>query len=182
MLCEEHRAIWRALTCLERAADRLDRGRAVRAGLLGDLADFIRYFGDGLHHRKEERAFFPLVYAAGIPSGGLSEQLALAEHEDAKRFATGLRRDARRLAAGDEASAAEIVANIAAFSSQLRQHIFREDMLFMLARRHLDRQQQLELAGAFSDMDHEWRSRREKYLKLLARVEQELEEPSPALA
>lgn len=181
-LSEDHLVIERAVACLELAAHRLDTGEAVRLGLFVDIADFIRDFADGCHHRKEEEALFPALEAAGLPRDGGPVGVMLSEHEEGRRLAAALRSAAETLAAGDESAARDVVENAEGYAALLRRHIFKEDnVLFMMAQQVLGPEKQAALAGAFERIERECEGVRAKYLTLVDALVLELDR-SPATA
>jgi hemerythrin-like domain-containing protein len=80
VLRDEHRLILRALVTLENAAGRLEAGHALPEGLWAGIIDWLRGFADRTHHAKEERALFPAMLKAGVPSGGGPIDVMLEEH------------------------------------------------------------------------------------------------------
>jgi hemerythrin-like domain-containing protein len=129
ILRDEHRIILRALDALEVAARRLRAGTALPDGWWREIADWLAAFADRTHHAKEERALFPAMVAAGLPSGDGPIGTMLAEHVEGR----ALLRAMADADAGGRADAAERYLDL------LRAHIDKENgVLFPLAEALLD--------------------------------------------
>jgi hemerythrin-like domain-containing protein len=156
LLSHDHRVIERVLTALETAAGRLREGAAVPPAFFLGVADLIKGFADGCHHRKEEEHLFPAMEEAGFPRSGGPIGVMLAEHDDGRRYTAGLRKAAERLAGGDASAAAAVVENAEAYAGLLRQHILKEDnVLFVMAKRALSPEKLDELTAAFEQVERE---------------------------
>jgi hemerythrin-like domain-containing protein len=177
ILSAEHRVIERVLASLEQAAQRVDRGEAVRPGFFSDAADFVKGFADGCHHRKEEGVLFPAMEAAGIPRNGGPIGVMLTEHEEGRAFTSGMRSAAQRLEDGDATARPDLVRNALAYVELLRQHILKEDsVLFPMADHVIPAHQQGAVSAAFDRIEHEETGEgvHEKYLALAEKLEREV--------
>lgn len=156
ILMEEHRVIERVLAAMEIASHRLVSGESIRERFFLDVADFIRGFADGRHHRKEEGVLFPAMESAGVLKVGGPIGVMLAEHEEGRRLARAMRAAAERLQAGETLAKEAIAANARGYVALLRQHIAKEDnVLFPMADRVIPTADQLGLIEAFERVEQE---------------------------
>jgi hemerythrin-like domain-containing protein len=182
-LSEDHRLIERLLTCLETAAARLRAGEAVRPEIFLTAGEFVRHFADGCHHRKEEEALFPALEAAGVPRYAGPIGVMLSEHDDGRRYTSAMCAGAEMLAAGNRTATAEVARSAEAYTALMRQHIYKEDnVLFQIARRILQAQQQAALAQAFDEIEADAAGAYARYEALVQALEQELACGSAAAA
>lgn len=176
ILSSEHRVIERVITALERAADRLENGEAVRPGFFLDAAQFIKGFADGCHHRKEEGVLFKAMVENGLPVRGGPVAAMLAEHEQGRAFTRGMSTAAGQLQNGQEEAKTALLDNARAYAGLLRQHIHKEDnILFPMADRVIPAGQHQAVAEGFERVEHEETGEgiHEKYLALAEALESE---------
>jgi hemerythrin-like domain-containing protein/NAD-dependent dihydropyrimidine dehydrogenase PreA subunit len=177
ILMEEHRVIERVLTSLDTAANRLDRGEAVRPGFFLDAADFVKGFADGCHHKKEEGVLFEAMVDSGLPRQAGPIAVMLAEHEQGRAYTRNMRGAAQKLEAGDQAARAQVVENARGYVTLLRQHIGKEDqVLFPMADHVIPLSKQDQVAEDFERVEHEETGEgvHEKYLALAGALEREV--------
>lgn len=180
LLSQDHRIIERVLASLDQAANRLEAGAAVRPSYFTDVADFIKGFADGCHHRKEEEYLFPAMEEAGFPRFGGPIGVMLADHDEGRRYTASLRTAAERLAAGDRTALTDVVENARNYVGLLRQHIMKEDnVLFMMAKRALSPETQDGLLEAFRQIDRD-DAKRAQWIALAETLEQEAAASHPA--
>ena len=173
LLSQDHRVIERVLNALDQAASRLHAGVPVPAAFFAEVAEFIKGFADGCHHRKEEEHLFPAMEDAGFPRFGGPIGVMLAEHDEGRRYTAGLRAAAERLATGEAGAVAAVVENARGYAALLRQHIMKEDnVLFTMAKRALPPEKQGELLAEFERIEREDGSR-ERWLALAAKLERD---------
>lgn len=175
VLMDEHRVIERVLDALDRGADRLAKGEAVRPGFFVDVADFAAGFADGCHHQKEEGVLFPTMSRHGVPAHGGAIDVMLHEHEAGRAYVRQLRSAANDLEAGDSAAAPKIVAAARRYSALLRDHIMKEDeMLFPMASEIIPEENHAEVMAKFDDVENdEAGPDHEKLLELAERLQRE---------
>lgn len=172
-LMQDHRVIERVLNALEAGAVRVQTGTAVRAGYFIEVADFIKDFADGCHHRKEEDHLFPAMEEAGFPRFGGPIGVMLAEHDEGRRYTAALRTAAERLDAGDRTAAEALVDSARGYVALLRQHIMKEDnVLFTMAKRALAPETQEALLGAFAQVERE-EGNHDRWLAVVEKLERE---------
>lgn len=176
ILSSEHRVIERVIAALETSSERLEAGQAVRPEFFLDAAEFIRGFGDGCHHAKEESVLFKALVANGLPEKGGPVGAMLAEHEQGRAFTRAMRAAAERLRDGDSAAAAEVIANARGYAALLRQHIQKEDrVLFPMANQVIPAGEHEAIFERFEKIEEEETGAgvHEKYEALAEKLEQE---------
>ncbi|MBI4635242.1 MAG: hemerythrin domain-containing protein [Candidatus Rokubacteria bacterium] len=146
ILREEHRIILRALDTLEAAANRIATGGSLPDGWWEQMVSWLRAFADGNHHAKEERALFPAMTRAGIPSGAGPVAVILGEHVEGLAL----------LQVMETGEAKHRAATARRYGQLLRQRIGREnELLFPLADDVLDDQAQQALRREFDRVEEE---------------------------
>jgi len=178
ILMGEHRVIERVISALEKGAERLQAGLKIRAGFFIDAAEFIKGFADGCHHQKEEGVLFKTMEAHGIPKQDGPIGVMLFEHEQGRKFTSGLRDAALKLENGDESAVSAIISNAQEYATLLRQHIHKEDnILFPIAERVIPELEKEKVLEDFKHIEHEETGAgvHEKYLALAEKLENEIE-------
>ena len=176
ILMEEHRVIERVLAALERATHRLSRGEEVYLRFFTGTTVFIKGFTDACHHKKEEAVLFPALVENGLSKVSGPVAVMLAEHEEGRRLAQGMRQATERFQAGDIRMRETLVQNAKAYISLLRQHIIKEDkVLFPLADKVIPVAQQEQILSAFEryGLDENGEGIHEKFYGLAERLEKE---------
>ncbi len=177
VLKEEHRVIERMLAVMEAAAQRLESGERVRAGLLREAVDFVRNFADKNHHGKEEDNLFPRLEERGVPKEGGPLGMMLHEHDLGRAFIQAIDGAIDGYESGDEAAAQVIAENIRGYTQLLTEHVWKEEnVLFPMADQVLSQDDQQDLAERFERVDAEVSGPDvlRRYIELLERVEQEI--------
>jgi hemerythrin-like domain-containing protein len=171
LLSDEHRAIERVLTVIEKLA--ADRGRPALATWKKAL-DFVRGFADQCHHLKEEKLLFPAMEEHGIPNEGGPIGMMLLEHEEGRSYVRSMVAAIEILEANSEAPTEGLVNGARAYIRLLREHIQKEDdILFRMADEIMPRAEQKQLLHAFEEHETEELGTgvHEKYLAVVAELE-----------
>lgn len=137
-------------------------------------AEFIRGYADGIHHCKEEGAFFTIL------AGGMSKavEALLGEHALARGYTQAMQEAARVWQAGDESAAATTIQNARHWASLLHDHIAHEDnLLFPVAKWLLMPTEQAKLEAHFTQLDQQCADAGQ-YLALLDALESQTSEVS----
>lgn len=177
VLMEEHRVIERVIAVLEKAAEKLEQGQAVRTELFIEAADFIQGFADGCHHRKEEGVLFKSLEDHGMPVQGSPVGVMLMEHYQARFYTRNLRSAALQLAGGDSNAAFAVIKNAREYALLLRQHIQKEDqILFPMANRIIPPEFHDRVWQGFEHVEHAETGEgvHEKYLTLAEKLATEM--------
>jgi hemerythrin-like domain-containing protein len=141
-LYDEHRLIERMLSELEQ---RLAAQTALPCDFVETALDFFRTFADGLHHHKEEKALFPALESAGVPSDGGPVAVMLYEHTLGRQCLATIRECLPAARGGSASAEADIRRAAGDYIDLLRRHIWKEDnILFMIARNRLTSDQQIQ--------------------------------------
>lgn len=145
-LMDEHEGILHGLSILEKMTARLPSGGD---GLRGDLAamvDFLRLFADKCHHGKEEGLMFPAMEKYGIPKDRGPIGQMLVEHEQGRKFISGM----AKAIEGDAVDAAAFETNANGYTELLRAHIEKENtVLFPMGDRAIPQGEQDRLLRDF---------------------------------
>ena len=175
VLKTEHRIIEQVLSCLDRIAEacarrgRLDAASAVLA------LDFFHNFADGCHHAKEEQHLFPLLEVRGFRREGGPTGVMFAEHDQGRRYLSGMRAAVDGAAAGDGDAVLQFILHARAYVGLLREHIRKEDhCLFPMAEQALSDADRDELLESFGSVEHDepGAGAHEKYLRIAAELAQ----------
>lgn len=119
------------------------------------IVDIIRNFADGIHHAKEEHAFFPLLSQRGFSMQNGPVAVMLNEHIAGRNFVKGMAESIDSYKAGNGESLARIFLNMKGYAELLRSHIAKENnVLFKMADRVLSDTDQKDLAGRFTSQDN----------------------------
>jgi len=176
ILMEEHRAIERVLSSLERATNRLNRGEDVYLRFFSGCSAFFRGFVDNCHHKKEEQFLFPALIENGIPKESGPIAVMLAEHAQGRYLAQMLGSATMQFQAGDVRKREELIISAAGYIKLFRQHIYKEEhVLSPLAEKIIPLEQQINLTQSFESMLHEdlGEDIHAKYFGLAERLERE---------
>lgn len=125
-LRSEHGGVLRMLDIMDAMAARLHADEPVDAGDIEQTIEFLRVFADQCHHTKEETLLFPAMRTAAISSAEETIAVLIQEHVEARAAVAAIAESAQRLAAGDTA-AADLAAEVTAYTGLLRSHIRREE-------------------------------------------------------
>ena len=156
VLRHEHDAILKMLDVTDEVNRRIERGMSVAPKTFAELVEFFRLFADRCHHGKEEDLLFPAMEAKGIPRHGGPIGVMLIEHDQGRAHVREMAAAAEDAAAGKQGASGRWLPAAQAFSSLLRAHISKENLvLFVMAERLLADREQAELAEAFERVEVE---------------------------
>jgi hemerythrin-like domain-containing protein len=153
-LKNEHEAVRTALAILSVIAKNATLAGSLDEEAAHDLLEFLRIFVDHCHHAKEERLLFPALERVGISRNGGPIGVMLAEHRLGREAIAGMGAALMAYREGDPAAACNFAAHAAAYSELLDRHIDKENnVLFVLAERHLPAEVLTKLAGDFARLE-----------------------------
>jgi len=154
ILMNEHRVIERALTLLELATVKMERGVKVSLEALNMLLKFFQVFADRCHHGKEEDVLFSLLEVRGVPRDGGPIEVMLYEHQVGRSYVKALRESLEVLDKYVEAKT-KFINNALNYISLLRNHIYKEDnILFKIALQVLTKDDNEKLMREFENVEN----------------------------
>jgi len=154
ILMNEHRVIERALTLLELAIVKMERGVKVSLEALNMLLKFFQVFADRCHHGKEEDVLFSLLEVRGVPRDGGPIEVMLYEHQVGRSYVKALRESLEVLDKYVEAKT-KFINNALNYISLLRNHIYKEDnILFKIALQVLTKDDNEKLMREFENVEN----------------------------
>ena len=107
-------------------------------GLVANLRAYLVEYVDRCHNQKEERAVFPALEAAGVPTQGGPVAVMLMEHRRASELVEEIDRSAKAFGGGDRAALAPLAEAFQAYAALCKDHFWKEnDILYPLATRVL---------------------------------------------
>jgi len=177
ILMNEHRAIERGLSVLERCAARLESGERIPGKTLSDVLNFIKRFADKCHHGKEEGFLFPALQRSGLPKQAGPLAVMQQEHDEGRRLVGVMSGALDGVEAGDSAATATFCRSAFAFAALLRDHISKEDnVLFVMADMRLPDEEKTRLADDFhtAETTGEACLMKTELLEMLGRLETEV--------
>lgn len=125
-------------------------------GLVANLRAYLVDYVDRCHNQKEERAVFPALERAGVPTGGGPVAVMLAEHRQAAELVGEIDRAARAFAAGERGALPPLAAAFRDYAALCKQHFWKEnDILYPLAVRVLPTEVQAGLVPAIEAVEAE---------------------------
>ena len=127
-LMKEHQLILKYIDLMERYAE---LGlKDLNASVLVEKADyfiqFIHEFADHFHHAKEEDILFRYLEVPGVLTHCNPVPQMLSEHNKAREFVRNMEN------AIQTKELNELVANAGEYASLLREHIYKEDNIYIL--------------------------------------------------
>ncbi len=81
ILEREHRLLYEVLDAAEKECEHIDGTGCCHVDLVGDIIEFFRFFGDGLHDPKEEGLLYARCHKRGMTSEDEPLEQMLGEHE-----------------------------------------------------------------------------------------------------
>lgn len=170
ILMEEHEAIKRVLSILEKIIDELENNGKANIEHLENIQEFITVFADRCHHAKEENVLFPALVDEGFPQEEGPLGVMLSEHEKGRGFAKGFREALAKYQTGDISTIPTIVENAKSYIALLRDHIDKENnILYPMADMHLSEDKDEMLIRKFDQIETErvGKGKHEEFHRLL---------------
>lgn len=156
ILKSEHRVIEKMLEITSAVCKKLSAGEEVESEHLRQIVNFFRGFADSCHHAKEEGILFKELEAAGIPNRGGPIGAMIAEHEMGRDLIRKMASAADDYGNGDDSAGKTFFQNAQQYINLLLQHIHKEDnILFVIADKHLDNEAQNNILEKFRNFEHE---------------------------
>jgi hemerythrin-like domain-containing protein len=156
ILIEEHEAIKRMLSILEKIVDELESSGKANIEHLENIQEFITVFADRCHHAKEENVLFPAMTDEGFPQEEGPLKVMLSQHEQGRSFVKGFGEALAKYQAGDISTIPTIVENARGYIALLRDHIDKENnILYPIADMHLSQDKDETLIKKFEQIETE---------------------------
>jgi len=150
----EHRVIQKVVSVMAALQDDLTVDHAVDVGALRGVVEFMRVFGDELHHGKEEDVLFPALEAAGVPVKGCPIGTLRAEHDKGRALVTELADAIDGHESRDASARGEIVRVLGELMELYPRHIWKEDYLaFPMSDKVLSDEVKAEVARRYEAVD-----------------------------
>lgn len=151
VLIEEHRLITALIDALSACTA---PGRQLDVALVERLVDALANCLGQLHIVKEERAFFPLLQARGLPKDHAVVAALLDQHESGRAYLRRMRGACTWVRAEREDAVAELQTMVAEFRGLIHEHVRIEDEYFyQMAQRQLLPEDIEPLERAFAAID-----------------------------
>lgn len=156
-LKNEHEAVRTALAILEKLTVALEHSASAdTCEDIDSLLEFLQVFVDRCHHNKEEQMLFPALEEVGIGRDGGPIGVMLAEHRQGREAVQGMAAALQRCRREELGAAALFAGHARAYGELLDRHIDKENnVLFMLAERHLSPKQLILLESGFDRLEEE---------------------------
>jgi hemerythrin-like domain-containing protein len=146
----EHRLMLEVAEAAEAECRHIKATGVIRTDLVGDMIGFFRYFGDGLHHPKEEALLFARCHRRGMTDDDEPLEQMIGEHEWCRVKLDGLEQDLERIDPADRAAALDFAARLHEYLEVARCHVeVEEEVFFDTAQHYLTENDRHELTEEF---------------------------------
>jgi len=156
ILEEEHRVIEKVIKAMTILIKNLEMDKEVDVEVLRNIPEFMRVFGDKIHHGKEEKELFPLLGTKGVPLQGCPIAMLTHEHEMGRQLVKGLAEATAAYEKKDASAKALLLKQLTGLKNLYPDHIWKEDyLLFPMANKILNNDEQRELQVKFEIVEKE---------------------------
>jgi hemerythrin-like domain-containing protein len=146
----EHRLMLEVAEAADAECRHIEATGTIRKDLVGDMIGFFRYFGDGLHHPKEEALLFARCHRRGMTDDDEPLEQMIGEHEWCRVQLDGLEQDLERIGPDDRATALAFAARLREYIEVARCHVqVEEEVFFDTAQHYLTNGDRHELTEEF---------------------------------
>jgi hemerythrin-like domain-containing protein len=146
----EHRLMLEVAEAAEAECRHIEATGTVRKDLVGDMIGFFRYFGDGLHHPKEEALLFARCHRRGMTDDDEPLEQMIGEHEWCRVKLDGLEQDLERIDPNDRETALAFATRMREYIEVARCHVeVEEEVFFDTAQHYLTENDRHELTEEF---------------------------------
>jgi len=151
----EHEAVKITLRVLDSICKDTEKsGELTNPEHLEQLIEFFATFVDRCHHGKEEELLFPALEEVGVSREGGPIGVMLKEHQQGRDYVAKMKAALVRYRDGDRGAAGDLVHHARAYITLLERHIYKENnVLFLLADKHLSEDKQMELREGFENIE-----------------------------
>lgn len=156
ILVKEHDAIMIVVDAAKAEAGRITATGNVNGKLIREMVEFFRNFVDKCHHGKEEKHYFPLLEARGIPRVMGPIGCMLSEHDMGRGETGAIVRALDAFEKGRAKATTELAQHLQAYAELLTAHIHKEnEILFKLGDTVLTPKDQSDLIDSFETAERE---------------------------
>jgi hemerythrin-like domain-containing protein len=146
----EHRLLLEVAEAAEAECAHIEATGTIRTDLVGDMIGFFRYFGDGLHHPKEDGLLFARCHRRGMTDQDEPLEQLIGEHEWCRSTLDGLEESLERIDPGDREAALEFATRVREYVEVARCHVqVEDDVFFDMAQHYLTMRDRQELTEEF---------------------------------
>jgi hemerythrin-like domain-containing protein len=146
----EHRLMLEVAGAADAECRHIEATGTIRKDLVGDMIGFFRYFGDGLHHPKEESLLFARCHRRGMTDDDEPLEQMIGEHEWCRVRLDGLEQDLAGIDPNDRAAALGFASRLREYVEVARCHVeVEEDVFFDTAQHYLTASDRRELTEEF---------------------------------
>ncbi len=150
IISQDHSNMWRLAITIDQVSADIAQGAPVELPFFNAAFDYIAQFVDRFHHPKEDDFLFRLLRLRSTEAAAILDALQ-QEHRDGPASLAALRAGVKAAAAG-QIPGAQIVAELRAYTSTLKEHIRTEEKTVLpLARKCLIAADWAEINQAFLD-------------------------------
>lgn len=173
----EHRIIQKVVGVMAALQHDIDSHQAVDVTALRQVVEFMRVFGDELHHGKEEEILFPALEAAGVPVKGCPIGTLRMEHDKARELVARLAEATDAYVPEQPATQEAITGTLGELLELYPRHIWKEDYLaFPMSEKLLSNEVKGAIAERYQVVNDRLSQARER-MELLAETLQATHEP-----
>lgn len=153
ILEREHRLLYEVLDAAEKECERIDATGCARIELIGDMIEFFRYFGEGLHDPKEEGLLYARCHKRGMTNEDEPLEQMIAEHEWCRAQLDTMQDTLDAIRAGDPGLVRQLSRQLREYVEVNRCHIEVEETTFFdLALHYLTEKDLQELNEEFEEV------------------------------
>ena len=146
----EHRLVLEVADAADHECAHIEATGTVRKDLAGDIIGFFRYFGDGLHHPKEEGLLYSRCHRRGMTDDDEPFEQMAGEHEWCRGTLDWLEQQLERIEPGDRDAALAWATRLREYVEVLRCHVeVEEDVFFDTAQHYLTEEDRHQLTEEF---------------------------------
>lgn len=169
-LNQEHKQIMRMLNIIDHTAEHIETGRPVPVEIVNDELTFIKDFAEDCHHAKEENVIFPAVESKMNKEQRDNLANLFYSHVIGRNYIKKARKNLNKAADGDENAAIEVAEDFKAYTSQLRDHIKKENVFLSEIKPLLNKKESSQLDDGCAEIEKKIGGH-EHYLEMLDRLE-----------
>ncbi len=132
----EHRLMLEVADAAEKECGHIEATGEPRAGLVGEILGFFRYFCDGLHDPKEDGLLYARCHRRGMTNDDEPLEQMISEHEWCAGELDGMETDLAKLQPGDSVAALAFATRLRDYIGVVRCHIEVEESVFFDTAQH----------------------------------------------